>query len=199
MRDDESPSFYNPLECIKVVAIVEKLLNSNAVTITTNDIGIITPFYRQVRKIRQLLRSKRLGSVRVGSVEDYQGQEEKIVIISTVRSNDQWLSLDYKQKLGLFNHSKRFNVAITRAKNLLIVVGNPIIMQKDKYWKQLLDLCWKNSAYKGCKFSYRDEATETSESQKLEEVADWALLGGGALSATDMNMLYDDTEWRVTL
>jgi len=102
-REEESASFYNLFECQKVVEIVELLLNSKSVQppVTLNDIGVVTPFFKQVRMIRNHLRSAKHHNVRVGSVEDYQGQEEKIIIISTVRSSPYYLNYDQQHQVRL--------------------------------------------------------------------------------------------------
>ena len=55
-------------------------------------------------------------------------QERKVIIVSTVRSQQKFLAHDFRHKLGFLRNPKRFNVAITRAKALLIVVGNPYLL-----------------------------------------------------------------------
>ena len=66
--------------------------------------------------------------VTVGTTEEFQGQERKVIILSTVRSSPEYVSLDIKHRLGFLKDPKRFNVSITRSQALLIVVGNPNIL-----------------------------------------------------------------------
>lgn len=87
----------------------------------------------QVQKIRLLLRGRGLGGVRVGTVDDMQGQEARIVFISTVLSQPETLppvvgSKDTDLHLGFWRNPRRFNVAITRAKALLVVLGHPSVL-----------------------------------------------------------------------
>jgi hypothetical protein len=82
----------------------------------------------QVQRLRQLLKSKGHAGISVGSVEEFQGQERRVIIISTVRSSTEHLAFDAKHRLGFLRNEKRFNVAITRAKALVVVVGNPDVL-----------------------------------------------------------------------
>ena len=100
--------------------------------VTTNDLAVVTPFRKQVLKVRLLLRQRDLGAVRVGSVDDYQGQEELIVLVSTVLGSAAAAGARAPPLAhGLMSSPNRFNVAITRAKALLlmvvvvVVVGGP--------------------------------------------------------------------------
>lgn len=66
-------------------------------------------FRPQVSKIRQLLRQKVAGSIeeiKVGSVEEFQGQERRVIIISTVRSNKEYMKVDSKFRLGFLKNPK---------------------------------------------------------------------------------------------
>nr|CAD7198399.1 unnamed protein product [Timema douglasi] len=110
------------------------------------------------QKFKQAMNKKNWQEVSVGSVEEFQGQERLIIIISTVRSSHELLEDDYKFRLGFLDNPKRFNVAMTRAKSLLIVVGNPNILQCDYYWHQLLNYCHKNNAYRGVKFPLHEKS-----------------------------------------
>jgi helicase MOV-10 len=54
--------------------------------------------------------------------------------------------------LGFLTNPKRFNVAITRAKALVIVVGNPYVLHEDPHWRYFLSYCLVNGAYTGCPY-----------------------------------------------
>ncbi|KAJ6682872.1 DNA2/NAM7 HELICASE FAMILY [Salix koriyanagi] len=94
------------------------------------DIGVITPYRQQVLKIKKVLENWELSEVKVGSVEQFQGQEREVIIVSTVRSTIKHNDFDKTYCLGFLSNPKRFNVAITRARSLLIIVGNPHIVSQ---------------------------------------------------------------------
>eukprot|EP00966_Prymnesium_polylepis_P258984 5981861-Prymnesium_polylepis.2 len=101
-------------------------LGNGESTVGTGNIAILTPYRKQVIKIREMLRVRGLGGVRVGSVDDYQGQEEDIVIISTVLGSVAAVGTKEGRAApahahGLMSSPQRFNVAISRAKMLLLV------------------------------------------------------------------------------
>ena len=112
---------------------------------------MISPYNRQVQKIRWLLErgNPPLKDVKVGSTELFQGQEKSAIIISTVRSNKEWVGFDLHHNLGFLRNPKRFNVAVTRAKALLVVVGNPDVLSSDPCWGKHLQRCRDLFAYKG--------------------------------------------------
>lgn len=85
-------------------------------------------------------------------MEEFQGQERSVILISTVRSSQSFVQLDLDFNLGFLKNPKRFNVAVTRAKALLIVVGNPLLLGHDPDWKTFLEFCKENGGYTGCPF-----------------------------------------------
>uniref|UniRef100_A0A8C5F2Q9 RNA helicase Mov10l1 n=1 Tax=Gopherus evgoodei TaxID=1825980 RepID=A0A8C5F2Q9_9SAUR len=148
-REGHNPSWFNPTEAVQVMrycCLLAKHVN-NAVSVT--DIGVITPYRKQVEKIRFLLRNVDLMDIKVGSVEEFQGQEYLVIILSTVRSNEGSFD-DDRYYLGFLSNAKRFNVAITRPKALLIVVGNPHVLVKDPCFSALLEYSLANGVYVGC-------------------------------------------------
>uniref|UniRef100_A0AAX7T2H5 RNA helicase n=1 Tax=Astatotilapia calliptera TaxID=8154 RepID=A0AAX7T2H5_ASTCA len=86
---------------------------------------------------------------KVGSVEEFQGQERRVILVSTVRSSPNYTEMDKKFNLGFVKNEKRFNVAVTRAKALLIVVGNPRILETDSTWARFIQYCRDEGGYTG--------------------------------------------------
>ncbi|XP_064361443.1 RNA helicase Mov10l1 [Dromaius novaehollandiae] len=148
-REGHSPSWFNPTEAVQVMRYCCHLVKNENSAVPVTDIGVITPYRKQVEKIRFLLRSIDLEDIKVGSVEEFQGQEYLVIILSTVRSNEGSFG-DEKHCLGFLSNPKRFNVAVTRAKALLIVVGNPHVLVKDPCFCALLEYSLKNRVYIGC-------------------------------------------------
>merc|ERR1719150_1679174 len=120
LKEESSPSFFNIEEIIIVRDYIKKLLEMRQNKVKPEEIGVIAPYRRQVQKLRQKLRADGLGEVMVGSTEEFQGQERRVIIVSTVRSTPQYVLTDKQYKLGFLQNPKRFNVAITRSKALLI-------------------------------------------------------------------------------
>jgi superfamily I DNA and/or RNA helicase len=112
----DSPSFYNLFEIEAVVDICLSLLSTKGVR--PEEIGIIAAFRSQVLKLRTALRSAGLSNVNVGSVLDLQGQEVKVVIVSTVLTSR--LQCDRGEAMGLLGDHRKFNVAVTRGMALCI-------------------------------------------------------------------------------
>ena len=122
-------SWMNQEEAAVVVQIV-KCLTSNSqengrVAVDPRSIGVCAPFRGQVDLIRRLLREQGLGSIDVGTIEDYQAVEWDVIILSLTRSMQSLVTNDIARRMGVFGQPKRSNVALTRAENLFIVVGNP--------------------------------------------------------------------------
>ncbi|KAM6137732.1 RNA helicase Mov10l1 [Pterocles gutturalis] len=148
-REGQSPSWFNPTEAVQVMQYCCHLAKNENAAVSVADMGVITPYRKQVEKIRFLLRSVDLADIKVGTVEEFQGQEYMAIILSTVRSHEDLFS-DDKHCLGFLSNPKRFNVAITRAKALLIVVGNPHVLVKDPCFCALLEYSLTNRVYVGC-------------------------------------------------
>ncbi|XP_077974074.1 putative helicase mov-10-B.1 [Styela clava] len=168
-KEKSSPSYFNPEEVKVVGDYVKKLLDIRGMRkMKPCDIGIVTPYRKQVEKIRNKIKNP---NIDVGSVEVFQGQERLVIIISTVRSSKEGLTDDAIFHLGFLCDPKRFNVSLTRPKALLIIVGNPRLLCLDKYWKSLLKYCLKNKAYRGVKFT-SDDFEGANNMKEIEDLFD---------------------------
>ena len=74
-----------------------------------------------------------------------------MIIMSTVRTQFELLRQDFKYKLGFVGHSKRLNVAISRARALLVVLGNAGLLQADAEWRSLLCAIHQHGGFQGPK------------------------------------------------
>lgn len=110
---------------------LERIVNDNV------DFGIISPYRAQVRLIRRLLKMQRFyrrirQQVSVHTVDGFQGQERDVIIISMVRDNDEG-------QIGFLGDLRRMNVAITRARMKLIVIGNSETLSKHRFYNALFE------------------------------------------------------------
>ena len=102
--------------------------------------------------------------VKVGSVECFQGQERRVILLSTVRAEQDKVSEDIRYNLGFVANPRRFNVALTRAKALLIVVGSPSVLSMDKdHWLPFLKYCHEKKAWAGEHWDPAEAETDGKE------------------------------------
>jgi superfamily I DNA and/or RNA helicase len=101
------------------------------------DFGLISPYKAQIQYIRSLIKKdgyfkpfKKL--ITVHTVDGFQGQERDVIVISLVRSNNEG-------QIGFLQDLRRMNVAITRARMKLIILGNASTLTKHSFYKQLFD------------------------------------------------------------
>ncbi|PPQ90281.1 hypothetical protein CVT25_013106 [Psilocybe cyanescens] len=174
---DEKASWYNPGQINIVVDVIKSLLDNprnSDPPLRPSEIGVMAPWRKQVWTLRKRLRNEGLSAVDVGTVEDYQGRENRVVIISCVRSSPRFLEEDHKKGMGLIFERKRMNVAITRAKELLIVIGNGALLQRDPYWKSFLQFSLRNGLYEGPELSLEMDGNYISrlESKLIQSAID---------------------------
>lgn len=120
--------------CNENEATIVKKWVATLVTMGVNpsQIAIITPYQAQVSLLTSLLRSTHGPELEIGTVDGMQGREKEAVIISLVRSND-------KREVGFLKEERRLNVAMTRARRHLCVIGDSSTVQHgSKYLKNWL-------------------------------------------------------------
>ena len=118
----DSKSIINRLEAKVAVGIANDYLVAG---VSEDDIGIISPYADQVKIIQEKT------PVEVKTVDGFQGREKEIIIISTVRSNSHG-------NIGFLSDLRRLNVAITRAKRKLIIIGNKNTLENNPTYFRLI-------------------------------------------------------------
>ena len=145
-REGNTSSWTNPFEAESLIALLVDLLERTP--LTEQDVGVMATYRRQVVLIRNGLRARGLSAIRVGTVDDYQGQEERIIFLSTVVTTPKTLQA-VDPEVGFLNNPRRFNVAISRAKALNVIVGHPLVLLQNPLWHELLRECVRRDAYRG--------------------------------------------------
>lgn len=125
LQPDDSASRSNPQEAALVVSKVQQL---SAAGVHADDIAVITPYAAQVQYLREQLPA----AVEVGSVDGFQGREKEAVIISLVRSNPEG-------NVGFLAETRRMNVALTRARRKLIVIGDSATITAHPFYARMID------------------------------------------------------------
>uniref|UniRef100_A0A182N2W0 Uncharacterized protein n=1 Tax=Anopheles dirus TaxID=7168 RepID=A0A182N2W0_9DIPT len=150
-QDAVSLSYWNGDEAERVFEYVQMLIRGgvNGRIVQQEDIGIVTPYSKQVEYIKNGLSMIGLDNIEVGSAEQFQGREKPVIIVSTVRSN--------RRTVGFLADVRRLNVVLTRAQALTIIIGNPGNLQKNATWYHFLKYLLDNRAVTGRKF-YLDAA-----------------------------------------
>lgn len=123
------------------------------VNIYSLDVFCYHQFCLQVKEIRSLLIEAEFDIPKIGTVEEFQGQEFDVILISTVRSCQEYVPLDICHSLGFVASPKRLNVAVSRAKSLLIIIGNPNLLCRDVHWRSVVKYCVDKGSYVGCELS----------------------------------------------
>ncbi|QRV97470.1 RNA helicase [Ceratobasidium sp. AG-Ba] len=152
LQEAKSPSYFNISEVTLVGHYVQKLLSSRRLGLKAQDIGVISPYRQQCAKITQLLRREKHGGVDVKVTEDWQGQERRVIIVSTVRSQaevDEEELEDVPKFLGFMANWRRTNVMITRAQALLIVIGNAETLGLDPTWHYFMRYVYASGGWIG--------------------------------------------------
>lgn len=143
----ESLSISNPEEAVLLMKHLTLLLQHYAQNNSSKKIsvGIISPYKEQVQYITQLLDAnddlKQLSSkITVKTIDGFQGQERDIIYISLVRSNE-------NKDIGFLADIRRMNVAMTRAKKKLVIMGNSATLANNDFYKKLIDYAESVNGY----------------------------------------------------
>lgn len=136
-RDPESLSLMNKGES----DILIKHLNILIEELGEESIGVISPYRAQVKNLEELIASdENLKQVEVNTIDSFQGQERDVIYISMVRSNEE-------NQLGFLTDYRRMNVAMTRARKKLVIIGDSATLGSSPFYQRFLDYVETQDAY----------------------------------------------------
>lgn len=109
------------------------------------DVGVISPYRAQVQLLRRLIRKKEFfkpyrGLISVNTVDGFQGQERDVIVISLVRANADG-------QIGFLSDLRRMNVAITRARMKLMIMGDVPTMTRHPFYRKLYEFIMENQTH----------------------------------------------------
>ena len=131
VQGEDGKSLFNSGELDFVNKLIEHL------KINTSELAFISPYSSQIEKAKSVLP----GEVKVSTIDSFQGQEKHTVIISLVRSNNEGV-------IGFLKDYRRMNVAMTRAKEQLIILGDSSTVGNDPFYEKLLNYIESVESYK---------------------------------------------------
>ena len=132
--EPDGESRRNPREAELVCRNVKELLEYG---VPAGDLAVITPYAAQVRFLREKLD---LPGLEIDSVDGFQGREKEAIVISMVRSNREG-------ELGFLTDVRRMNVALTRARRKLLVIGDSATLAVHPFYRELLEYFESLGAY----------------------------------------------------
>ena len=144
--ETDGGGWYNYDEAHKACSYAYSFIQTSL--LQPEEICIMSPFRAQVRILRKFAREQySMSGVNIGPLEAFQGLESTLVIICTTRARDRFIDQDIARGLGVIHEPRRFNVAITRAKKGLIVIGNPHLLATDNCWLAFMSFCHRNGLW----------------------------------------------------
>merc|ERR1719313_569219 len=182
--DGVSHSKSNKFERDYVVCLVHYLTTADFPGIEPENITVLSPYLGQVRSIKTALRKdERMAEVKVTAVDNYQGEENDIIIV-LVRSNR-------NNSIGFLAVANRINVALTRAKKGLYIIGDSSMVRNNHFWSEVLDRFEKDSCF-GAALPVRQLRAKDEMGARLAALE--ALAEGKLLEESDPVDQYDTLE-----
>eukprot|EP00658_Telonema_sp_P-2_P052907 TRINITY_DN4125_c0_g1_i5.p1 TRINITY_DN4125_c0_g1~~TRINITY_DN4125_c0_g1_i5.p1 ORF type:complete len:794 (+),score=211.44 TRINITY_DN4125_c0_g1_i5:153-2534(+) len=128
----ESMSIYNEGEVEAILELFNKLVEYSGDPEIGSQVGVITLYMDQVQHLRAAFKAQGHRNVDISTVDGFQGREKEIIILSCVRGAN-------AKSIGFLRDTKRINVAITRARDALYVVGCAKVLEGDQMWAKLIE------------------------------------------------------------
>ena len=141
-QNPSSLSTFNPDQFNLLVIHLTKLLSN--INIADYEIAIISPYREQVKYIKEHITRHfsdvELEKIEVNTIDAFQGQEKDIIYISMVRSNE-------RTEIGFLKDYRRTNLAMTRAKLKMIMIGDSVTLGNDAFYNKMIDYFQEKDAF----------------------------------------------------
>jgi ATP-dependent RNA/DNA helicase IGHMBP2 len=148
VQNPETLSYSNPKEGEILFKHLQQLLEKYAAfeNYPKIDIGVISPYKEQNEWLKENIQftefdKSKLTSIQIKTIDGFQGEERDVIYISLVRSNDE-------HEIGFLNDLRRMNVAITRARKKLVVLGDSATIGSSDFYKMFLEYCEVHGVYR---------------------------------------------------
>ncbi|MFL5404757.1 MAG: AAA domain-containing protein [Myxococcales bacterium] len=135
---EASDSKANEGEAALAAAEVERIIQKG---VRPEDIAVIAPYEAQVQRLRQLLGARLDQGLEIDTVDGFQGREKEAVVVTLVRSNDEG-------DLGFLADIRRMNVALTRARKKLVVIGDSATVSRHPFYEAFFRDAEENGAWR---------------------------------------------------
>lgn len=132
-KTNDNSSYYNEGEADLILKLAQESAEH------TDDIAIIAPYKGQSEYLKS--KTDNETKYRIDTVDSFQGQESDVVFISLTRSNE-------KGTIGFLKDYRRMNVAMTRAKKQLVIIGDSATLSQDNFFNKMIDFTQENNYYK---------------------------------------------------
>ena len=153
--EEETRSTFNPEEAEMLFTHLIIYINKVSENCDENDavsVGIIAPYKAQINLLKEKFEEQNESfkkfkhHIAINTVDSFQGQERDVIYISLTRSND-------KQEIGFLSDLRRMNVAMTRARKKLVIIGDSSTISKNKFYEKLVEYATNIGSYKSA-FEY---------------------------------------------
>lgn len=134
----QSESYKNHGEARLIGTVLKEIINQ--LSIPAKDIGIIAPYREQIMELKDALKDFP-PELEISTVDSFQGREKDVIFLSMTRSNE-------NNEVGFLKDYRRMNVSLTRARKLLIVVGDSSTLVSDNFYDRFIKYCQDHCDYR---------------------------------------------------
>lgn len=135
-RQGEQSSTFNEGEAALAIDLAKRLCEATG--LAEEDVGILSPYDAQVQRLRALAEEH---AFEINSIDGFQGREKEAIIVTLVRSNE-------AREIGFLSELRRLNVALTRAKRALVVIGDSATITAHPFYAGFVDFAIAHGAHK---------------------------------------------------